>query len=84
MLGVKQGLNGIGKLDRQDVQVDRGREVKLEGEKTKHVTALTFQIVVSLFSPSVDLDASKDNEDSEPEHLRWTADPPPPGAVQVK
>lgn len=84
MLGVKQGLNGVGKPDRQDVQVDEGREGKLEGEKTKQVTALTFQIIVSLFSPSVDLDASKDNEDSEPEHLMWRADPPLPGAVQVK
>lgn len=40
--------------------------------------------LLCLFSLSADLGVSKDNGDSEPDHLRWTADPPPAGAVQVK
>lgn len=34
---------------REDERLDRGREGKREGEKNKQVTALTFQIVMSLF-----------------------------------
>lgn len=47
------------------------------------MTTLTFHIVVSL-SPSADLDTSKDNGDTEREHLGWTANLPPAGAVQIK
>lgn len=54
-----------------------------KGSKPSMVAALIFQIAVPLLTLSW-LRLIGDNEDSEPELLRWTADPPPAGAVQIK